>query len=58
MDRVFAVRLLFTKSHSSALQLASRLATASDMIEVWYGTTKLGLVEPQNRLARRSGDIF
>lgn len=49
-DRVFAVRLLITKDHEAALRLAQRIQTQCDMIEVWHGTTKLGLIAPRNRM--------
>jgi hypothetical protein len=49
-DRVFAVRLLSTISHTNALRLAHRIQAPCAMIEVWYGTTKLGLVTPRNKI--------
>jgi hypothetical protein len=49
-DRVFAVRFLIAKDHTAALLLAQRLQAPCDMIEVWYGTTKLGLIVPRNKM--------
>jgi hypothetical protein len=49
-NRVFAVRLLITKEHTTALRLAQRIQAPCDMIEVWYGTTKLGVVVPRNKM--------
>jgi hypothetical protein len=47
---VFAVRLLITHDQTAALRLAQRIQTQCDMIEVWHGTNKIGLLEPRNRL--------
>jgi hypothetical protein len=49
-NRVFAVRFLISKDHTTALQLAQRLQAPCDMIEVWYGTTKLGRIVPRNKM--------
>jgi hypothetical protein len=49
-DRVFAVRFLITKKHTDALRLAERIQAPCDMIEVWCGTTRLGLVAPKNKM--------
>jgi len=49
-NRVFAVRLLITNDHTAALRLAQRIQTQCDMIEVWHGATKLGLLAPRNRM--------
>ena len=49
-NHIFAVRFLITKNHTSALQLAQRIQAPCDMIEVWYGTTKLGLIVPRNKM--------
>jgi hypothetical protein len=49
-DRIFAVRFLITRDHKTALQLAQRIQAPCDMIEVWYGTTKLGLIVPRNKM--------
>ena len=48
-NRIFAVRILITKNHTDALRLAHRIQEPCDMIEVWYGTTKLGLLSPRNK---------
>ena len=49
-NRIFAVRFLITRDRTTALQLAQRIQAPCDMIEVWYGTTKLGLIVPRNRI--------
>jgi hypothetical protein len=49
-NRIFAVRFLITKDHATALQLAQRIQAPCAMIEVWYGTTKLGLIVPKNKM--------
>jgi hypothetical protein len=49
-NRVFAVRFLITENHTTALRLAQRIQAPCDMIEVWYGTTKLGLIVPRNKM--------
>jgi hypothetical protein len=49
-DRVFAVRFLITKDHSTALRLAERIQAPCDMIEVWFGTMRLGLIVPRTKM--------
>jgi hypothetical protein len=49
-NHIFAVRFLIATNHTSALQLAQRIQAPCDMIEVWYGTTKLGLIVPRNKM--------
>ena len=49
-DRVFAVRFLITKDHTTALRLAHRIQAPCDMIEVWHGTIRLGLIVPRNKM--------
>jgi hypothetical protein len=54
---VFAARVLITKNHEDALRLAQQIRTPCDMIEVWCGTIKLGLVAPRNKIGLAIPDV-
>jgi hypothetical protein len=52
-DQVFAVRMLNSKDDTSAVRLAAKIRTPCQLVEVWFGTRKIGDVEPRNKMVKK-----